>query len=520
MWKTKIEQLRPARLRAALVGEVARIRGNYVRGIGWFVGIASLLACIQLVGTALARIRYPYALEWMEPGMVDHVRVVLSGKPLYRQPSLEWTPYIYTPFYYWVSAIFVKVLGVGMFPLRLVSLLSILAILNLIAAFVHREVGGVLGPLVAAGLFAVTYRVTGFWLDLARVDALFVALLLGGAYLGRFAENPRAAGASGALLFLAFFTKQSALAVAVPVLVAMIAMNWRRGLVATGVFAALMIGALQWMDLSSNHWFRYYVFEVASKHPYPPFDQWRELFERATWKPMVFGLVLAGVALFSGVLREKPSGRAVLFFYLGILGGAWFHGFSGIIHDGGFENALIPYCATLAILSGIAIGWIMRERPDVRRLQAFGLVVVLLQFANLGFDQRVVLPRKRDWRAGLLVEERLREIKGEVLSPGFGYFTYLAGHEEIHAPSMALADVFKTQDPDLTGPLAKDMVTSVESGRFKAIIWDDSYRFLPETFKEAIRRRYMPKPGLIDDPAAFWPKTGMGARPNEVYSRN
>ena len=31
----------------------------------------------------------------MEAGIVDHIRMVLDGRPLYREPSFEWTPFIY-----------------------------------------------------------------------------------------------------------------------------------------------------------------------------------------------------------------------------------------------------------------------------------------------------------------------------------------------------------------------------------------------------------------------------------------
>src|SRR5690606_7908479 len=68
---------------------------------------------VAFVGIAASRIGYPFDLEWMESGVIDHVRVVLSGEPLYREPSLEFTPYIYTPGYYYASALVSSVAGVG-----------------------------------------------------------------------------------------------------------------------------------------------------------------------------------------------------------------------------------------------------------------------------------------------------------------------------------------------------------------------------------------------------------------------
>ena len=64
----------------------------------WYLG--------AYLAVALARIGYPYDLEWMEGGSLEHVARVLRGQPLYVPPSLEFTPYIYAPLYYYVAAPF------------------------------------------------------------------------------------------------------------------------------------------------------------------------------------------------------------------------------------------------------------------------------------------------------------------------------------------------------------------------------------------------------------------------------
>ena len=49
---------------------------------------------------ALSHISFPFALEWIEGSMLDHVRRVLSGKQLYAPPSVEFVPAIYPPFFF------------------------------------------------------------------------------------------------------------------------------------------------------------------------------------------------------------------------------------------------------------------------------------------------------------------------------------------------------------------------------------------------------------------------------------
>src|SRR5881397_1430030 len=75
------------------------------------LAVAVLFILVYVVVAAL-RMGYPYELEWMEGGAVDHVRRLLDGKPIYVAPSLDFIPYIYPPFYFLLSAGASWILGV------------------------------------------------------------------------------------------------------------------------------------------------------------------------------------------------------------------------------------------------------------------------------------------------------------------------------------------------------------------------------------------------------------------------
>src|SRR5262245_22933328 len=108
------------------------------------IGIAAAAAVVvlfQFVEVALGRISYPFDLEWMEGGIITHVRRVVTGRPLSAEPSLEVTAFISPPFCYYVSALVSSVVGLGYFAPRLVSLLSILGSFVLIGRWVRRETG-------------------------------------------------------------------------------------------------------------------------------------------------------------------------------------------------------------------------------------------------------------------------------------------------------------------------------------------------------------------------------------------
>lgn len=519
MSKTTIDL---AALKAVVVDDLRRLRRDYVFAFGFVLAIGAIAALVQTIGTAFSRMAYPFALEWMEGGVVDHVRIVLAGKPLYRAPSFEWTPFIYPPFYYWVCAAFMKVFGVSLFWARFVSTCSMIGAFALVGAFVRREVGGLVGPIVAAGLFAITFKITGLWMDLARVDSLFVALFLGGAYLARFGDTPVKAALGGLLLFLGFFTKQTGLVLAAPVLVTAVWLDRRRGLIVAGTFAGLTIGAVQWMDLASDDWFRYYVFEVARKHA-TDWTEWHRFFVETFWQPMPITLAFAIFALACGALR---GGRAVLFFYASLLFLTWVHAFSGMIHNGGYLNALIPYCALLSLLAGVAIGWITKQEVTgrvLRRLQAVGVGLLMLQLGMLIYDQRPAIPRRRDVATGKLMIDRWRRARaqhGPVLSLGFGYYGMLAGDPEIHAHTMALSDIFKTADPKYTVPLTEDLQRVLQSRRYRTIIRDESFSLVPGNFDQTLRTTYRQQGALFEpgEDDRVWPPTAFHCRPNELWT--
>jgi hypothetical protein len=163
----------------------------------------------------LQRIDYPFELEWMEGGMLLHVWQVLQGKALYDQPSPEFMPFLYTPGYTYVSALFAEVFGVRLFALRLVSLLATLANVAMLARLVHIETRNVPACFAACALFGGSFQLSGGWFDLARVDSLAIAFTLGAILSARVARTSLGFGAAGLLAAAAFMTKQTQL-VALP----------------------------------------------------------------------------------------------------------------------------------------------------------------------------------------------------------------------------------------------------------------------------------------------------------------
>src|SRR5262245_60258037 len=59
---------------------------------------------LAYLGVALARIGYPFELEWLEGQSLEEVRRLLAGQPIYAAPSLEFVASNYPPLYFVLAA--------------------------------------------------------------------------------------------------------------------------------------------------------------------------------------------------------------------------------------------------------------------------------------------------------------------------------------------------------------------------------------------------------------------------------
>jgi hypothetical protein len=485
------------------------------------LAVVAALALGQLVLLFVLRVPYPFELEWMEGGIVDHVRIVLLGEPLYREPTLDFTPFIYPPFYYYVCAAVSRVFGVSLLVPRLVSSLAAVGNVGLIAVLVRREGGGLLAAIFASAVFALTFEHSGRWMDIARVDSLFVCLLLVTCLLAR-RHSMKAAAAAGAVLFLAFFTKQTGLTLAAPILASIVLRDRRQGGVSVGVFVVLVGSCILWMNHRTDGWFSWYVFTVPSQHLLR-WDDWRPGLD-GFWGPLVVPVLLALYAFCSGALVGQRPGVArfaPLVLHAGLVLAALATGYSSLLHADGFANVIMPYHAAIAVASGIGLGRVLRDEGATAAIgaKATVLVSVLLHFAVSAYDHRRALPSHADATAGRAMIERLRTQPGPVLMIGTGYYAMMAGHPEISAHTMALTDVVKMHEGPKRTALIKNIEDAIRSRRYRTIAFDTTWTFLPNEIIGVLRTYYRPRGFLFlpDEGGATWPRTGYGNRPNEVW---
>ena len=488
--------LSPVTSRSTSPTVVPRQQGHGARPLA-VLGGAFIAVFIAL---ALVRLRYPYELEWMEGGVVDHVGRVLHGHDLYVRPSIHFTPYIYTPLYYYVAALLAKVVGLGYGPLRFISIVGILATFAAIAAWVHTETGDRWASVAGAGLFAACFRVGGGWFDLAREDSLMLGLLMCGLVVARRATSAWRFALAGALLGLAVLTKQSA---AVPA-IAVLPWAWRAGrrsFVAFAASLAVVAGVpAAVLELASHGWFSTYVVYLPGHHDLVP-RVLLTFWTQDLLRPLPLA-VLAGVA----VVAHRWRTPATRWFVVPVIAGLTLTAFSSRLHSGGYDNVLLPAYAAIAVLFGIAAADVV-----LTRWRTAALWLLAAQLALLAYNPFGQLPSASAERGGdqLLVE--LRSLHGSVYLPGHGWYLDRTGHVAM-AQGAAIEDVLRVPGAPGRTELISELRTAIVEERFDYVVVDSGsgYSYLPSVFRNhyrpAMKIQPLAKPvtGTITAPAVVW----------------
>ncbi len=492
--------------------------------LGASAGMLAALAVLMAM-----RATHPYDLEWMEGGMADHAARVLAGQPLYVEPSVDFTPFIYTPLVHWIGAASMALLGEGLPALRAVSIAATVLLLVLIVGVVRRETGHRDAGLVAAGLFAATWELTGAWIDLARVDALFLLLLAASVAVLRASRGVRGDAAAALLALLAFLAKQSALPVAAAL--ALWTLVVRRGsgrLAFAGLLFVGIAGTTVVGDALTGGWYSYYVFELPAEH--------RLVSERIAgfWLDDLRAFLPALLAAFAvPVLAWRAGDRRTAGFFAALLAGTVATSWAGRVHVGGWLNAALPLALAVSLTIGAGLPVIARALarrrgetsvdevpgdPSAWRSARTPLreplvaAAIVLQLALLLHDPRDRLPTAADEQAGDALVERLAEIEGGIFVPFHGALARRAGHAP-HAHGMALEDVFRGGDETRRTRLRRELSEALHDGRFEVVVLDmDRWGMQAE-----LAHRYERGPPPVPDDDAFTTVTGFVTRPRAWY---
>lgn len=453
------------------------------------------------------RAGFPLELEWMEGGMLHQAHRIAHGQSPYPPPSADYVPFLYTPLYSVVLAALGSLFGIGLTLGRVISILAWAATLAAIFRAVRQEGGPSAHAWAAVGLACAGYVFCFRWLDLARPDTLFIALVTWGLVLLRgCAESWRRAVWAGVLVALAFWTKQTAASFVIASGLGALLIAPRRLFLYATTIAVIDGGGVLLGNALTDGRLWHYIYELHQSHAFN-----EERFTQKTWGMfahgwplvmlVVFGLVSRGLGRLPKALRGGALGRGawrgpaywVLMAAAGLLVSAL-----GYSTQWAEPNAFIPG----VVLGAIAVA-VCLPRDGVAQLAALSLLGVQMVlclvaephyhpvqkrgFAGLresyGWQQPWrTLPTGEQWEQASQLRARIEAAPGPVLAIHRPWWSVLAGGSG-HVGSMGITDVLEDDRRAIT----RQLVASVTAGEY-AEVWIEGEP--PRWLDRALRRQY------------------------------
>jgi 4-amino-4-deoxy-L-arabinose transferase-like glycosyltransferase len=394
---------------------------------------AAVFSVVGFLVAAYFRVTFAYPMWVMETPTMQAIRRISQGAPLYAPPSLDYVAPIYAPLYFFVSALLAKATGLDLTAPRLVSVAASLGSAALVGYLVWSETRRALISLLAAGLFVSATALSSLSLDLARVDPLCVCFLLAAIAIARAASRNVSRGiwlqlGSGALTGLAILTKQTAVAMVVPLALIPVLDRrpWHILAYLGGVLSVVGIGAA-WLYLAYGNWAAFFLLLLPRRHTLTV-AQLGVFWTQKLLPGATIPLLLAPVFFISRGLRGDAS--AVRFWALvaaGMLGMGWV----ATLNQWSDENVLLPAFAVLAVLTGLGfhelLGWIGTGSRPAQAFRVYAFILLAAEFAIVGYNPRQSAPLRSDvWGADRLVST-VADLPGTVFAPDFPEYAYQAG---------------------------------------------------------------------------------------------
>jgi len=386
------------------------------------VGLAG--AYILMLGVLMVvRASYPFELEWIEGVSLDVIRRILLGKPLYTAPSAEFLPLTYNPFYFLVSAGAARLVGLGFLAPRMVSILATMGCLFFCYRLVWEETHNAAAGWVAAGIYAASFRFAGAWMDLAKVDALFLCLLLAAFYFQFRRKGWQWQIVSSILWVMSYYTKQLALPVfgimAFASLITSRGRSWVTWLSASAL-GALIFGTL---DLLTAGWYSFYTVDILRYHHWTT-TLWpvARQFVGTFWPALT--IAVAYLAILWRFEQRSAAPIALLAATLLLASGSVF------LKQWTYDNGFLPACLGMALLVGLWLGSTYKLFPPSSwksAIQLVSLLLLIIQNGLLWFDPRQQIPTADNLAKTQRFVAFLQSLPGEVWVFSHGHFGYLAG---------------------------------------------------------------------------------------------
>jgi hypothetical protein len=478
----------------------------------WVVIALPALYQLVLLATAIAgRIGYPYDLEWMEGGMLHHALRIKSGEGIYVPPSVDFIPYLYTPLYPSLLALFGGAFGINYVLGRVISVLSLVGIFVVGAANIankryeheHGARAAVwTGILLGCGVFAASYPYMEGWFDLVRADTLFLLMVTAGiAGLPKWAaESQLIAGdwlraharvaAGAALLALSFFCKQTGIIYVALGGMIVLVVAWRRLPAYIATAGVIGLGGTLLLQKTTNGWFWIYVSKIHRAHDFNMDRFWKSFGNILLKFPLMSVVIVIGLVTVLRtwwVLRRVPmparpfllwTAAFVVSTVVGAVGwGTEFAHFNAympaFLHGAFAAGAAVPamygcWRAVLARNKQLDAAGLRRAHATASGASLALAALLAITCWQARWKPAQFVPTARDVAAGDKLIKRLRAIDGDIWMPSHPWYAHLAGKQHTYVHRMGVKDVTTRQARVVEG-----LDEAVRAHAFAALVLDD-----------------------------------------------
>ncbi|MCO6451677.1 MAG: glycosyltransferase family 39 protein [Caldilineales bacterium] len=460
---------------------------------------------------AISRITYPYDLDFIENAMLLQAWRGATGQAVYLPPNADFVPQVYMPLYTWIGGLLLKLTGPVLWPLRLISLTSVLLTAVILYFVSRREQAGRVIAISCAALFLAGFRLSGGWYDLARVDALFGLLVIAGMAAAIYGHRTRLGLAlAGALMGLTILTKQNGLIIAVVVAAYLIYVSRAKIIWYLAPLGVLAILPSVWLQLSTDGWFGYYVLGIAYASPVDP-GRILPTLTREFLGAMGGLIVLLGLAIAFQLRHRSQRSHWLLMIAVAV-----FVSVAGRASVGGnLNNLMLGY--TLLCLSPALAAKALSDRTGNRHLALYLAVALLiiaqyvLAWRSLPYAPRQFVPDATMRASGDALISYLASTEGDVwvmLHPAYALWADKAA--AVHIQSLWHGRQ-RGQEP-----LPPDLIERISTHYYARIISDESPYFETEPqLLELLDQYYRREP--LDESLSPRTLSGIEVRPRSVY---
>ncbi len=397
-----------------------------------FSGLLATYAFVQIFLMVLLwsnHIGFPLNLEAMELTVLQHLKRLMDGLPLYPEPTPDFVALAYNPLYYFLAVPFAWVFGTNLFTLRFVSLLGAFGAGIVLFLAVRKETGANWWGLMASGLFAAAYQAMDIYLDTAHRDSWLVFMLLLGCYLIGQRKSLLINCIGIICMVLAFWLKQQG---ALFLLGSLLYLVWRDGwrkampfwLLATALGPILYMAIPDWM-LGSR--FHYFTWQVPRHWTEPTYQEFFHLIRLVLRSYSVLFAIAISVSVMAFLKRKRRIDVWNFMFPFTLISG-----FTAALLPASNDNVYIPMGSWFIIVSVIGLkqladSWVIFKR---RRLH---LILLAASFALFLYNPLPLLSSSQSAMAYRDLVSYLNSLNGTVYAPWIGqlqdgYRFYPAAH--------------------------------------------------------------------------------------------